>query len=62
MNEELKVYLQKIANVKLLTENMGPDDDICSWCGGNFDDVYEIGVEDGTIHLARQLLQKFNKD
>lgn len=62
MDKELKDCLQKFANQKLVTENMSDDDCIYDWCGGNIDDAYEIGVEDGTTHLARQLLQRFNKE
>lgn len=31
--------------------------DICSACGGNFDDAFFLGEEAGTISLARRLLK-----
>lgn len=43
----------------MVTENMSDDDYIYDWCGGNIDDAYAMGVEDGKIQLARELLSKF---
>lgn len=32
--------------------------DICSACGGNFDDAFFLGEKAGAISLARRLLKK----
>lgn len=33
-------------------------DDVSSASGGNFDDAYEMGVEDGEILMAQEIIDK----
>ena len=57
MNEELLFYLRKLAR----TEPELPvdsDDTIFDICGGNYDDAYYSGFNDGEIFLARKILDK----
>ena len=53
----MKEYLEKIARKDLATddEEFDPQD----WCGGNFDDAFEMGTQAGEIMLARELLEKY---
>ena len=57
MNDELKKYLKKLASEPCWSENpnFDPGD------GGNHDDTYSSGIDEGYIHLARELLYKFGK-
>lgn len=60
VKEDLKEYLQKIASKrswmdKMLEKNLIIDD----FAGGNIDDAYYGGVDDGEIGLAREILEKF---
>lgn len=51
-------YIKEVANQKT-----GQDDDeynAMDHSGGNFDDAYGNGVDDGYIMLARHLVKKFN--
>lgn len=32
-----------------------PNFDLYGWCGGNFDDAYTMGVDDGEVMLAQSL-------
>jgi len=62
MNQQMKEDLQRLAGITTLEENMGPDDCITDWCGGNFDDAYQMGLLDGEAILARELLAKYFKE
>lgn len=56
MNEKLKEELQKLAARKTHYEVAGeemPD------CGGNSDDAYFFGYDDGKTEFARELLNEF---
>ena len=55
--DELKVFLQAKAARKCWcddTEDFNP----CDYSGGNFDDAYYGGQEDGEALLARELIAK----
>lgn len=32
------------------------------WSGGNFDDAYSIGIEDGEVSICRRLLKYIKED
>ena len=55
--EKLIQYLKELANgeVRSDDEEFNPQD----YAGGNFDDAYSMGVEDGTTLFARELLRKY---
>lgn len=57
MNEKMKALLEKLAS----RECWSDDDDFnpYDYCGGNYDDAYYGGCEDGEAQLARRLLQEF---
>ncbi len=56
----IKEYLEKIASQKAVQdeEDFNPQD----YCGGNYDDAFALGEDDGEIFLARALLEKFFKE
>jgi hypothetical protein len=54
---ELKEHIQKIANNDSSEDD--EDFDLLGACGGNYDDAYYLGAEDGEISLARELLALF---
>ncbi len=56
----IKEYLEKIARQKACQdeEDFNPQD----YAGGNYDDAFALGEDDGEIFLARALLDKFFKD
>lgn len=56
----IKEYLQKLASEKLSSEDeeFNPQD----YCGGNFDDAWSMGQDEGFVLCARALLEKFFKE
>lgn len=54
--EELREFLEKIANGETLVDSETCHDD---YAGGDIDDAYAKGMEDGEIELARQLLEAY---
>lgn len=54
LSEEMVAYLQELAARSLCTED--PDFCAMSFSGGNFDDAFDLGVNAGTIELARMVL------
>ena len=57
----MKKYLEELATQSTLQDDIDNFNPYES-CGGNCDDCYYLGVEDGEIHLARHLLEKFFKE
>ncbi len=55
--EALEAYIRKIAENEALFEDV--EFNPCDFSGGNFDDAYSIGVDDGEIVFARELIKKF---
>lgn len=58
MNEEMKAYLETLAARETWTDDLeefNPYD----MSGGNYDDAYYGGENDGETLLARHLLEKF---
>ena len=53
----IKEYLEKIAAQKACQDedDFNPQD----YAGGNYDDAFALGEDDGEIFLARALLKKF---
>jgi hypothetical protein len=59
MNEQMIEMLKKLAGEKTLREHTDDEGYMISAyeaSGGNYDDAYRMGVEDGKILLARRLL------
>lgn len=63
--EQLKTKLNKIASEDTWekshnqeVEDTGDDEyfSVYEWCGGNFDDAYQGGVEQGRVDLADEIL------
>jgi hypothetical protein len=57
MNEEMKAMLEKLAARKCWCD----DDEfmVDDYAGGNMDDAYSGGADDGGALLARSLLKRF---
>ena len=55
--ERLEQHLRKLANQSLLSddEEFNPQD----YAGGNYDDAYNMGVQDGEVLFARELLRDY---
>lgn len=60
MEKEMIEYLEAIAKKEALFDDMD-DFDILGASGGNFDDAYQFGCDDGEISLARNLLKKYKE-
>ena len=56
----LKLRLQVLAKRKCWCDQ--EDFSACDYSGGNFDDAYSGGFEDGTATLAQELLETFFPD
>lgn len=54
---ELKAYLETWSRNKVLTDDKFST--VLEASGGNYDDAYGIGIEDGETHFARIILKKF---
>jgi hypothetical protein len=50
--------LQSTAKIKMASED--EDFEPCDFSGGNFDDAYYMGVQDGEIEMARKMLDYLN--
>ena len=57
LTQEIIDYLEQIANKKTSDEN---DEEF--WSTGNYDTTYYMGVEDGQIRQARQILNMAKKN
>ncbi len=57
MNEKLIEKLKTLAAKKAACEH--EDFSIYDYSGGNFDDAYRIGCQDGEIGLAQEILNEF---
>lgn len=53
-------YLESIAEKNACGDR--EDFNAYDYSGGNYDDAYEVGVDDGEIFLARQLLDSFQEE
>lgn len=60
MNTEMRAMLKGLAQRKCWTDD--EDFDPSAFSGGNFDDAYSGGCDDGETTLARVLLEKFGKE
>jgi hypothetical protein len=56
MNEELKQKLIKIAREECFIDNDDEDLIVYDVVGGNVDDAFDIGEDQGRILLAREIL------
>ena len=57
MNEEMKAMLEKLAARKCWCDS--DEFMVDDWAGGNVDDEYSGGADDGEALLARDLLAQF---
>ena len=53
--EKLIEKLKEIAAKKAGFDN--PEFNVYDWSGGNFDDAYQLGIGDGEVGLARELVE-----
>jgi hypothetical protein len=51
-----------IKTAKLITNDSDEDFDIVDASAGNFDNAYQLGVDDGEIYLARHILDVVGVD
>lgn len=56
--KKLEERLKKLANRECWGEEEGAEDfvDASDYSGGNFDDAYSGGIDDGQTQLAREVL------
>ena len=57
MDKDTIARLTKLAEKRTIRENMGENDTMADWAGGNIDDAYDYGMGDGEIFLARTILE-----
>ena len=58
--ESLESYIRRMASSECLADD--PNFIIGDSCGGNSDDAYNIGIDDGYAMLAREILRLFFPD
>ena len=59
LSEEFKKHLLDLANKETIYDKeLSPDEA----SGGNYDDAYSIGSEDGEIYLAREVLKELSDE
>lgn len=58
MNKKIKDYLIELSSKKVRSDD--EEFNAYEWSGGNYDDAYSMGEQDGEIILARYLLEKFD--
>jgi hypothetical protein len=51
--ESIKEYLEKISKTGSDVES------VYESCGGNYDDAYSMGIDNGQADLAKELLEKY---
>ena len=58
LEQKLEILLQAIKKVAFRTiQSDNEDFDLNDYAGGNIDDAYEIGQNEGEVYFARQLLK-----
>lgn len=57
MEREALNELKRVAARQTVSDKMNDEDNIQDWSGGNFDDAYQMGIEDGKIFMARSVLE-----
>jgi hypothetical protein len=64
MNEELVKRLKSLAEKRSDYDHLNDDDyfDPQDMSGGNFDDCYSMGIDEGYTQLAREVLDMLNVD
>lgn len=55
--EDLKSFVEKIAGGRAPADD--EDFNAMDYSGGNFDDAFSLGYDEGYVGLARELLKKF---
>ncbi len=51
--ESIKEYLEKISKTSREVES------VYDSCGGNYDDAYSMGIDNGRADFAKELLEKY---
>lgn len=59
---DLKEFLQNLADDDCFSDNEFEDDCLEDFAGGNVDDAFKMGENEGRVQLSRQLLQLFFKE
>lgn len=62
INEQLSLLIETLKEeIRQPHWDVENDPEFCviDWCGGNYDDAYEGGINVGRAQLARELLEKF---
>lgn len=54
------IYIENIASRKVSSDDKNFD--VMSWSGGNFDDAYALGYEDGLTVFAQTILTRLKGD
>ena len=59
MTEEMIEHLKNIATKESIYDNISDDEVVCvaDYAAGNIDDAYGLGLDEGEIYLARQVLR-----
>lgn len=60
LSPELIAKLKKLAKNKIRCEN--EEFTAIDWFGGNFDDAYNGGLDDGQVMLAQEILEEIGED
>lgn len=62
MNEQVIEKLKEIAESDSVFDSIHEDGYFCvnDYAGGNMDDAFSLGLEEGEIELARKLLDMMN--
>jgi hypothetical protein len=64
ISEKFMAKLIKLSIEETIVDDMckNPDVIIDDYAGGNIDDAYYRGADDGEINMAREILSELNKD
>jgi hypothetical protein len=57
--EELETFIKLKSNKK--SRSQDEDFNVYDWSGGNIDDAFSLGMDDGEIFFAREILKKIQE-
>jgi hypothetical protein len=58
--ENLESFIRRMAQSECMMDD--PEFNVQDHCGGNYDDAYSLGQDDGYAMLAREILKRFFDD
>ena len=58
--DKLKKILEELSKKNCALDD--EDFNVMDWSGGNFDDAWQLGFNDGQISLARELLKMMKEE